>query len=65
MFLSNLAQILTSYSEMDVKSADIRSISQCREVYVILSTDEKRTPFYFKSFVYTILTRLRIIKYPP
>ncbi len=43
MFLSNLAQILTSCSKMNDKSTDIRSISQCTEVYFILITDEKHT----------------------
>ncbi len=49
VFLSNLSQILTSCSKMNVKSADksadIRSICQCTEVYFILPTHEKRTLF--------------------
>ncbi len=48
VFLSNLAQILTSCSKINVISADIRSIFQCTEVYFILPTDEKRTHFTSK-----------------
>ena len=46
MFLSNLAQILTS--KMNVKSADIRSISQCAKAFSILPTNEQRTHFTSK-----------------
>ena len=61
VFLSNLVQILTSCSEMNVKSADIRSVSQCTEAYFILPAEEKRMhPFHFKRFVDTILTRLKV-----
>ena len=38
--LSNSAQILTSCSKINSKSADIHSISQCTEVYFILSMDK-------------------------
>ncbi len=48
VFLSSLAQILTSCGKMNVNSADIRSICQCMEVYFILPTDEKRTHFTSK-----------------
>ncbi len=54
VFLSNLVQILTSCNKMNVKSADICSISQYTEVYFILPTDEKRIhPFHF-NFVDTM-----------
>ncbi len=43
VFLNNLSQTLTSSNKINVKSADIRSISQCTEVYFILSMAEKRT----------------------
>ena len=43
VFLSNLAQILTSCSKMNVKSTIVHSIFQCTEAYFILPTDKKRS----------------------
>ncbi len=50
--LSNLAQILTSCSNMNVKSVDIRNISQFTEAYFILCMEGT----YFTSFCNTTLT---------
>ena len=43
VFLSNLVQVLTTCNKMNIKSANIRSISQYTKVCFILSTNEKRT----------------------
>ncbi len=51
---------------MNVKSADIRSISQCTEVYLlILTADEKRTHLTSRVLLTQFYTGLRIIKTLP